>query len=122
VSNRFTVRAEDPACARRIVRRTLTAESNVHADAVETAVLLTSELVTNAIVHGSEDPTLLLDVSEDRIHIEVVDCEPTVELVPRTIDVMRESGRGLAIVDALASTWGVEPRLVGKAVWFELRL
>jgi anti-sigma regulatory factor (Ser/Thr protein kinase) len=122
VSNRFTVRAEDPACARRIVRRTLTAESNVNADAVETAVLLTSELVTNAIVHGSEDPTLLLDVSDDRIHIEVVDCEPTVELVPRTIDVMRPRGRGLAIVDALASTWGVEPRLLGKAVWFELHL
>jgi anti-sigma regulatory factor (Ser/Thr protein kinase) len=122
VSNRFTVRAEDPACARRIVRRTLTAESNVNADAVETAVLLTSELVTNAIVHGSEDPTLLLDVSDDRIHIEVVDCEPTVELVPRTIDVMRQRGRGLAIVDALASTWGVEPRLLGKAVWFELHL
>ena len=116
------MRAENPACARRIVRRTLTAESNVHGDAVETAVLLTSELVTNAIVHGSEDPTLLVDVSEERIHVEVVDCESTVDLMPRSTDVMGQRGRGLAIVDALASAWGVEPRLVGKAVWFDLRL
>jgi anti-sigma regulatory factor (Ser/Thr protein kinase) len=122
VSCRFTVRAENPACARRIVRRTLGDEGSVHGDTVETAVLLTSELVTNAIVHGSEDPTLLLDVSEDRIHIEVVDCEATVDLVPLNTDVMRPSGRGLAIVDALASAWGVEPRLVGKAVWFDLHL
>jgi anti-sigma regulatory factor (Ser/Thr protein kinase) len=122
VSNRLTVRAGSPACARHIVRSTLSAESNVSADAVERAVLLTSELVTNAIVHASEDPTLLLDVRENTIHIEVVDSEPTVELASRNTDVMCERGRGLAIVDALASAWGVEPRLVGKAVWFELHL
>jgi hypothetical protein len=42
--------------------------------------------------------------------------------VPLRLDLSRDHGRGLAIVDALASAWGVEPRLLGKAVWFDLNL
>jgi hypothetical protein len=41
---------------------------------------------------------------------------------PLNVEPSAEHGQGLAIVNALASSWGVESRLVGKAVWFDLDL
>jgi anti-sigma regulatory factor (Ser/Thr protein kinase) len=84
--------------------------------------LLTSELVTNAIVHGSGDATLVVEVARDHLHVEVLDSAPMRNLQPLQVEPSSEHGRGLAIVDALASSWGVEPRYVGKAVWFDLDL
>jgi anti-sigma regulatory factor (Ser/Thr protein kinase) len=89
---------------------------------VEVAELLVSELVTNAIVHGSGDSTLLLDIRDDHVHVEVHDSDTTLDLEPLPIEPSRERGRGLAIVDALASSWGVQPRRDGKATWFDLDL
>jgi anti-sigma regulatory factor (Ser/Thr protein kinase) len=88
----------------------------------EIAQLLVSELVTNALIHGNGDVMLIAEIEDDHLHVEVLDSEPTVTLAPLPLDTTREHGRGLAIVDALASAWGVEARLVGKAVWFDLVL
>jgi anti-sigma regulatory factor (Ser/Thr protein kinase) len=87
---------------------------------IELAEILTTELVNNAIVHGGGEAILIIEVDEDRIRVEVYDAEPTLDLKPVGGDPMRASGRGLAIVDTLASSWGVDPRWAGKVVWFNL--
>lgn len=89
---------------------------------LEKAELLTSELVTNAILHGHSTPTLILEVRDDHIRVEVKDSDPTMNLEPLDVETSSAHGRGLAIVAAMASSWGVEPQHDGKAVWFQLDL
>lgn len=110
---------DHPAEARHIVRLGLL---GLPERVLETAELLTSELVTNAIVHGHTEPTLTIEIGEERLRVEVKDADLRMDLEPLEIDPTRAHGRGLAIVAALASSWGIEPRSNGKAVWFQLTL
>ncbi len=105
--------------ARRFVRDVLM--SRQVADPVVDAVeLLTSELVTNAIVHGRSGPLLAVDVKEYAVWVAVGDVNPEVP-VRRLGQVDDLSGRGVVIVDELASAWGVERERNGsKRVWFEV--
>jgi hypothetical protein len=89
---------------------------------VEIATLLTNELVSNAMEHGSGQPRLAVNLGRSQLHVRVHDEDPTVDLVPLAIEPTSQRGRGLAIVDALATAWGVEPHWDGKAVWFSLNL
>jgi hypothetical protein len=85
------------------------------------AMLLTGELVTNAILHGGGRFLLEVDTAPDRLRVEVTDSsavEP--RLLRMTSD--REHGRGMAIVDALATRWGSDHLEDHKVVWFEIRL
>jgi anti-sigma regulatory factor (Ser/Thr protein kinase) len=88
------------------------------------AVLLTSELVTNAVVHGLGPVQLVLIDDGIRLRVEISDGEtaslPLTAGRPASVDV---SGRGLPTVDRLADRWGSGPRRTppGKTVWFELR-
>ncbi len=82
--------------------------------------LLVAELVTNAVVHGG--PRVHLDVSVHpafSVCAEVFDSSFVMPVVC-TPDLDRVSGRGLQLVDAIASSWGTRARLDGKVVWFEL--
>ncbi|MFM9444325.1 ATP-binding protein [Streptomyces acidiscabies] len=84
------------------------------------AELLTSELVTNALLHTDDDAVLTATVGPDGLHVEVrdfVDRLPQPE-APHADD--GTHGRGLLLVQALADAWGVRPHGIGKAVWFEL--
>ena len=93
------------------------------AEVVEVAELLVSELMTNAIVHGGDHASLVVEVNVKHVHVEVLDLNATMNLQPfKKVEPTCEHGRGLAIVDALATSWGVRPRYVGKAVWFDLDL
>lgn len=87
---------------------------------VEDAMLLVTELVANAVIHGSADVELDVDVSDSLVCVRVTDRSPVIPRQPSA----GTAGRGLAIVDALSDKWGVEalpsPR-DGKAVWFELK-
>jgi serine phosphatase RsbU (regulator of sigma subunit)/anti-sigma regulatory factor (Ser/Thr protein kinase) len=107
------------AVAREFVARTL--EQQGAARLVETAVLLTSELVTNALLHGM--PTVHVDVLEvpDGFRIAVTDEHPRLP-TPRQATRDDEHGRGLLLVQHLADRWGVDPNPPGKSVWFELRI
>jgi anti-sigma regulatory factor (Ser/Thr protein kinase) len=116
---RFSISATQPAEARRIVRATLVGQSS---EIIEITELLTSELVANAIVHGSGDVTMAVKVDETRVRVEVHDFDPTLDLEPVHHEIDAKHGRGLAFVDALASSWGIEKRSAGKAVWFDLDL
>lgn len=87
----------------------------------ETAVLLVSELVTNAVRHtrGSDAITLELQAAGTRLRIEVTDADPRWPQ-PRIPAEFDGSGFGLVLVDALAGKWGVRETATGKAVWAEL--
>lgn len=88
---------------------------------IDTATLLVSELVTNALHHGQ--PPLGLHITRRAaglLHIEVADSSPdppTPDLHP---DTSTPGGRGLFIVESLAARWGYRPDGQGKRVWFEL--
>ena len=105
--------------ARRFVRDVL--KSRQVADpVVDTVELLTSEVVTNAIVHGRSGPLLAVHVKEYVVRVAVGDGSPEVP-VRRLGQVDDLSGRGVVIVDELASAWGVERERNGsKRVWFEV--
>lgn len=89
--------------------------------ATDAAVLLTSELVTNAVLHARGDVHLSVELTSDEVRIEVVDSSPTSPAV-QTPRVDATGGRGLILVQSMSKRWG--SRLVpgGKAVWFELGL
>lgn len=93
------------------------------ADVLDLAVLLTSELVSNAVVHGHSPVELLVSHDGHRIRVEVADGLPgPLPQAPDRPAGDRTSGRGLVIVDQLADRWGCRPREnpAGKVVWFEL--
>ena len=86
---------------------------------VEAAVLLVSELATNAVVHAHSRLRLTVLFRDGVIRIEVRDDDPA---LPRTVqpDPLRPGGRGIMLVDLLSSDWGVNGNDLGKTVWFEL--
>ncbi|MFI5530496.1 ATP-binding protein [Kitasatospora sp. NPDC051853] len=86
----------------------------------DTAELLTSELVTNALLHTERGAVLDAVLSpEQRLRIEVQDG--TTRLPGRrAASETATSGRGLQLVEALADDWGVQLRGDGKVTWFEL--
>ena len=92
------------------------------AESVEIATLLTDELLANAMEHGGGTPRLAVEVAGSQLVVRVRDDDPTVDLAPLPIEPTRVRGRGLAIVNTLATAWGVEPHRYGKVVWFELAL
>ncbi|MEU6367993.1 ATP-binding protein [Streptomyces sp. NPDC046931] len=86
----------------------------------EIAELLTSELVTNALVHTDRDAVLTATVSPRGLHVEVRDfVRRRPHLRMPTID-DGTHGRGLVLVQSLADAWGVRAHGVGKSVWFDL--
>jgi anti-sigma regulatory factor (Ser/Thr protein kinase) len=92
---------------------------SVEGDRFETARLLVSELVANAVTHAATDVTLALDLGPECLRVEVSDGARS-ELRARHPGPEDPSGRGLLIVEALADRWGVEADPPGKTVWFEL--
>ncbi|MDF2259162.1 SpoIIE family protein phosphatase [Streptomyces ferralitis] len=112
------------ATARAFVRDTL--QGWGFSDVVDDAVVLTSELVTNAVVHAGTAADVLCLRYPASVRIEVADHYPERE-VPlhdgdRTSSPDREGGRGLILCSALASRWGVEYAPTHKQVWFQLDL
>lgn len=87
--------------------------------ASEVAALLTSELVTNAVVHVGGAIRIRVVGTTDTVRVEVVDTSP-VEPEPRDAGDRAVTGRGLSLVQHLALRWGVDATDGGKVVWFEL--
>ena len=106
-----------PAQARRFLRE---AGCSEHATRLlEPAVLLVSEMVTNAVLHGA--PPLVVEVDCDELSLQVRVRDGGADLPqPREATDGEENGRGLALLAALSDDWGVEPEPDGKTVWFRL--
>ncbi|MBV9094314.1 MAG: ATP-binding protein [Streptosporangiaceae bacterium] len=107
------------ALARRGTREALNAWQLAHLE--DTAVLLVSELVTNAVLHarGTDAVALELEATGTWLRMEVHDADPCWPQphIPKAFD---ESGFGFILVDSLAGKWGVRETAFGKAVWAEL--
>jgi anti-sigma regulatory factor (Ser/Thr protein kinase) len=88
-------------------------------DLVALVVLLADEVVTNAVVHGEGPIELAVDSNEERVKVTVRDRSEA-RPVPGVPTRHAEDGRGLSIVQAVASRWGVSPTEPGKSVWFEV--
>ncbi|MEU9627591.1 SpoIIE family protein phosphatase [Streptomyces luteogriseus] len=113
------------ASARSFVRDTL--QGWGFADIVDDAVVLTSELVTNAVVHAGTSADVLCLRSDEGARIEVADRYPEREIPLQATAINmgspdREGGRGLQLCAALAGRWGVEYTPTHKTVWFQLDL
>ena len=93
---------------------------DIPTEALETARLLTSELVTNSVKYGPPAPASIgvcVEVARDRIRVEVADAAEGPVRLPS------EGGRyGLKLLDALATRWDTERAGEGNLTWFELDL
>jgi anti-sigma regulatory factor (Ser/Thr protein kinase) len=88
---------------------------------VDDAVLLVSELVTNAVLHAGTDIEVALHLEGGCLRVDVRDGDPRAPSV-RHYSTLSGTGRGLALVDQLARRWSIDPSPdgTGKTVWFEL--
>ncbi|WP_406440380.1 ATP-binding protein [Streptomyces sp. NBC_01613] len=116
----------DP-CWAVVVRRTVTerlADLLPHPEQVDDAAMATGELFANAVRHASRGPrdtvAVTIECTERVLRVIVADRSP---VLPRAVDEVAESGRGLAIVAALTDGWGTappDPGIPGKKVWFTI--
>ena len=118
------------AAARKFVRDTLRSwldtAPGAEADGglVDDAVLLTSELVTNAVVHAGTQVQVTCKLAAGAVEVVVRDSHPA-RMVPGpapddTVPAERTGGRGLLLPSALAAAWGVSYGTDAKAVWFRM--
>jgi anti-sigma regulatory factor (Ser/Thr protein kinase) len=111
--------------ARRFIRDCLTSwDLDALAGDME---LMASEMVTNALIHADSAVDVRLRARRNRVRLEVRDSEitpplPSVFLKSTEENAQAEHGRGLLIVDSLASSWGSSPTGRGKTVWVEMVL
>jgi serine phosphatase RsbU (regulator of sigma subunit)/PAS domain-containing protein/anti-sigma regulatory factor (Ser/Thr protein kinase) len=105
------------AIARRFLADALDARSLAHVG--EAAILLASELVTNAVLHGSAPLVVDVCAIDEGVRVTVIDAHPSLPIL-RSVGKDDEHGRGLYLVEALSSRWGIDAHPPGKAVWFEL--
>ena len=85
----------------------------------EAVVLMVSELVTNAVLHGRPPIMVMIHGAQWGVQVSVLDNQPDQPVLrPHSLDAT--GGRGLQVIDALATAWGVRNRPGGKAVWFIL--
>ena len=111
-----------PRKARAFVRATF-ADWHI-TDPLDDVLLLTTELVTNGVVHAGTDVEVVVETSGVSLIVSVGDRYsarqlPTVVTAPPETS---ESGRGLLLIRSIANRWGVEHSATGKAVWFETLL
>jgi serine phosphatase RsbU (regulator of sigma subunit)/anti-sigma regulatory factor (Ser/Thr protein kinase) len=115
LSRRLEPESSAVANARHLVTRYLAARA-MPSGVVTEAALATSELVTNALLHGRPPVDLRLRVEGAEVLVEVRD-RATYQPRKQRPGELDEHGRGLQIVSALASRWGTRPTEHGKAVW-----
>jgi anti-sigma regulatory factor (Ser/Thr protein kinase) len=85
----------------------------------DVAALLTSEIVCNALQHGGGRCDLTVSIDHGCLRVAAID-ESSKQPVLRVPEPGEASGRGLFLLDRLATAWGVDPVGNGKAVWFDL--
>ena len=86
---------------------------------IDLAVLLATELATNAVIHARTPFEVAVEVAPQEMRVEVRDGDPT---LPKPVQRGEQAvgGRGLRMVETAAAAWGAEPAGPGKHVWFVL--
>jgi anti-sigma regulatory factor (Ser/Thr protein kinase) len=113
----FPAALQSVPAARRFVRSAL--EDLANGDVVEVAVLLTSEVVTNAVVHTNSAVEVTLRRSAGALQVAVRGQSPSLPVLSPPVG-LQEGGRGLLLVNEMADVWGAERTGEGKIVWFQL--
>lgn len=114
IDQQLPIRATTPGRARRMVGRAL--GSGGAAGLRDDVQLVVSELVTNAVRYGAAPMRLRVQPRDGVIEVEVFDCGRVFD--PEVVMAPDESGRGLHIVAAIATSWGVRTETDGgKTVW-----
>jgi anti-sigma regulatory factor (Ser/Thr protein kinase) len=116
IQTTLTPDASAPAMARRMLERSF--GEALETDELARAKLAISELTTNAVLHGQGEITVLADLDDTRLLVEVIDQGSGFEHVVRQQDFDAVGGRGLHIVDSETSRWGMHDGTTH--VWFEI--
>lgn len=107
-----------------MARATLSALDGPLPDDRDDVLLLTSELVTNAVRHAGSAPLsdviVRVDADERHVRVEVLNPGASFDPPAPALPSVSGTGLGLFLVDALASDWGVESAGARTKVWFEL--
>ena len=116
-STRLAADARSAATARHFVDTALRSwDCN---DLLDVVTLLVSELVTNAVIHAGSEVEVEVRLAGGRVRVDVVDRSTEV-VKRRDAEDDDQSGRGMDLVEALASAWGIDLVPGGKSVWFEI--
>ena len=117
-ARRFVCATASPGRARRFVEETLVGWDLV--SFVPDSTLVVGELAANAVLHGRSMFTVALSRSGPGVELTVGDCSSAPpRRVPLSVD-RTEGGRGLLLVDAIATRWGHRTVGTGKLIWAEL--
>jgi serine phosphatase RsbU (regulator of sigma subunit)/anti-sigma regulatory factor (Ser/Thr protein kinase) len=108
-----------PAAAREVVRSVL---AEVHLpELLDEALLLTTELSTNGVLHAGTEIDLEVVAGPDGLTVTVTDFDGQPLAITRhNGSELSERGRGLLLVDHFAASWGTTHHAKGKGVWFRL--
>ncbi|MFF9806468.1 ATP-binding protein [Streptomyces coeruleorubidus] len=122
--HRFVLAGEEkevPLARRKVVDKVCAWGVPLDDETVDAIRLVASELISNAVIHGEGPVTVTLYHRPGRLVIDVLDANPA---APQTscAQADAESGRGLALVEVLASRCAWEPVGRGKRVWAEIAL
>ncbi|WP_046731279.1 SpoIIE family protein phosphatase [Streptomyces humi] len=117
-SRRLAPVARNVSVARRFVRSVLDGAAPEVAD---TAELLAGELMTNVVIHARTEAEVRVWAVDGRAQVRVTDHRPECGLVPHDRHAYACTGRGLALVEELATGHGVHSTEDRKTVWFEVR-
>ncbi|MGR6318499.1 SpoIIE family protein phosphatase [Micromonospora soli] len=115
------VPAEPTAPSR--VRHWMTAqltEWQVPEGVIGAAVLCTSELTTNALLHAGTAARVEIDLSAERLLVSVADSGTRGQVTRARTDTLSSRGRGLGLIEELSDAWGTDPTVRGSTVWFEI--
>jgi anti-sigma regulatory factor (Ser/Thr protein kinase) len=118
-SRQFRPEATAPGAARRFVERALRGWGH-HGSVIDDARLLTSELVTNAVNHTRSPFSVSVASHSPKLRVAVHDASSAAVVTGGRSTYALSGGRGLQIVAAVASDWGVVASPPGKTVWAEL--
>ena len=112
-----------PAAVRAMIRQML--DETHLAEMVDDVLLLATELTTNAVLHAGTDLAVTVDVNATRVHVAVADGHrgelPVLDPTSAMRRPLLSHGRGLILVDRIATRWGVVHDNSGKSVWFEIQ-
>jgi hypothetical protein len=120
IRHRFAGGEFSPAAVRELVRGAL-GRWEIEPGCRDDVVLLASELSTNAAEYTFAGFTLSLRCVDSRMRVELYDRDATLPIM-QDAGVEAERGRGLRLVNRLASSWGAQRAPGGKVVWFEMEV
>jgi anti-sigma regulatory factor (Ser/Thr protein kinase) len=89
---------------------------------IGSAILCTSELTTNALLHAGTPAQVHIDLDAERLLVSVADTGTRGSVIRARTDAMSSRGRGLSLIEELSDSWGTDPSVRGSTVWFEMLL